>query len=61
MSKIYNCSFKNMCENKDNQFLCCYYCDAKRCKYRCNDSVRVCNYKLPEDQLPPSAQTRGVK
>ena len=61
MSKIYNCSFKNMCEDPDKKFMCCYYCDAKRCKYRCKDGIKLCAYKLPEGQYPPSATVQGVK
>ena len=60
MAKGANCSFKNMCEDPDKKFLCCYYCDTKRCKYRCKDSVQRCTYKLPENQLPPSGISLGL-
>ncbi len=60
MSKTYNCSFKNMCEDKEKKFLCCYYCETPRCKYRCKDSVRTCQYKLKEGELPPSGVSLGI-
>ena len=45
MAKIVKCTFKNMCEDAEKKYLCCYYCDTPRCKYRCKDSVRACTYK----------------
>ena len=45
MAKIVKCIFKNMCEDAEKKYLCCYYCDTPRCKYRCKDSVRACTYK----------------
>ena len=61
MRKTYNCSISNMCENSDKKFICCHYCDEKRCKYRCKDSVSSCEYRIPEGQVPISGISRGVK
>lgn len=35
------CLIMNTCENK---FLCCHFCNAKRCKARCYDKHKKCKY-----------------
>lgn len=38
---VMKCLIINMCENK---FLCCHFCDVKRCKERCHDKHKNCKY-----------------
>ena len=35
------CLIMNTCENK---FLCCHFCNEKRCKARCYDKYKNCKY-----------------
>ena len=45
--ELKGCIHSNICKDK---YLCCHFCNDKKCWCRCKDDLETCEYR---DELPP--------